>query len=696
MNEQRYRAFISYSHRDERWARWLQRALERYRVPKRLVGRATPHGEVPARLRPVFRDREDLSSAADLSERIKQELAASENLIVICSPAAAESRWVNEEVRRFRELGRADRILAVIVDGDPQAGGGAGGCFPPALLEGKDGARCEPLAADIRRYADGRHIGLLKIIAGILGIRLDELRRRDAQRRLRRRLLNTAVAVTLAVVIAWLFHTAQSSREAVRLQRAGTEELLSFMLGELDRLDPIQGLEKVSTDDEAHALATERLGFETLDNDALLERALKWRERGQELSWEGDTEGARSAFEDSRAALIELYQREGNSPRALFELGQAEFYVGEMHVNRGDIGRAQQHWSRYGALTRRLVNADPYNPKYVMELSYTLMNLGALEQVRASPDPERSLRLLQAAVQYAQLALMLDPNNAEYRRALATELEWTADAQMGICALGDALEVRQQTVAVRRQIVQGEPESAEERLRLAWTLSGLAGVQQAIGLVDSAIASFRESVDILRAMSAQEPENTNLAWEALYRDARLARLLAATGARDAAAEILLAHAPRVRELAGMGEGPAQFSEVEVALFELDYALLLIDRGEAVEGEERLRAATAELAELVTAKPDFRDALYALASAYFEYWQHFGESPGEAVEALLEPVGFEPGAVISCDDAGVAARLAVARGDMDAADRLVDFALQKGYYEPGFITFCRRHGLCEVQ
>ena len=40
--------------------------------------------------------------------------------------------------------------------------------------------RCEPLAADIRRYNDGRHIGLLKVVAGILGIRLDELRRRDA------------------------------------------------------------------------------------------------------------------------------------------------------------------------------------------------------------------------------------------------------------------------------------------------------------------------------------------------------------------------------------------------------------------------------------------------------------------------------------------------------------------------------------
>ena len=695
MDERRYKAFISYSHRDERWARWLQRMLERYRVPKRLVGRSTPHGEVPARLRPVFRDREDLSSAADLSARIKQELAASENLIVICSPAAAESRWVNEEIRHFRELGREDRILAVVVDGDPQADSASGGCFPPALLESEDGPRREPLAADVRRYNDGRHIGLLKVVAGILGIRLDELRRRDAQRRLRRRLINGAVAVALAVVIAWLFHSAQSSREAVRLQRAGTEEMLSFMLGELDRLDPIQGLESISEDDEAHARLSENLGLDALDNEALLDRALKWRELGQELAWEGDTEGAESAYEDSRVALIEFHQREGNTPRALFELGQAEFYVGEMHINRGEVVEAQQHWSRYGALTRRLVNADPYNPKYVMELSYTLMNLGALEQVRSVPDPERSLRLLQAAVQYAQLGLMLDPENTEYRRALATELEWTADAQMGICALGDALEVRQETVAVRRNIVQDDPENAEERMRLAFTLSGLAGVQQAIGLADSAIASFRESVDILKAISAREPENANLAWEAMYRESRLARLLAATGNQAAAAGMLTAIAPRVQELAGMGEVPGQFSEVDVELFRIDHARLLIDRGAVDEGESRLRAATARLAELTTEKPDFGNVVYALAIAYFEYWQHFGESPGEAVEPLLEPVELEPNDVMSCYDASISARLAVARGDLDRAEKLADYVLQKGYFEPDFIAFCRRYELCEA-
>src|SRR5579863_454983 len=66
----RYRAFISYSHQDRAWADWLHRALETYRVPRRLVGRSTAAGIVPRRLAPVFRDREELASAIDLGERV--------------------------------------------------------------------------------------------------------------------------------------------------------------------------------------------------------------------------------------------------------------------------------------------------------------------------------------------------------------------------------------------------------------------------------------------------------------------------------------------------------------------------------------------------------------------------------------------------------------------------------------------------
>ena len=175
----RYRAFLSYSHRDRVWGKWLHAALESYRIDKDLTGRETPAGSVPKTLRPIFRDREDFSAGHSLSEQTLAALEASQFLIVICSPSAAQSKYVNEEVRRFKMLGRAQRVIPVIVEGQP--GDPARECFPPALRfkVGANGQitdeREEPIAADARAEGDGKEIAKQKVVAGLVGLGLDEI-----------------------------------------------------------------------------------------------------------------------------------------------------------------------------------------------------------------------------------------------------------------------------------------------------------------------------------------------------------------------------------------------------------------------------------------------------------------------------------------------------------------------------------------
>src|SRR5262245_3442497 len=223
----KYRAFLSYSHRDAAWGTWLHKVLEDYRIDKDLVGRTTPVGPVPKALHPIFRDREDFSAGHSLADQTIAALEGSQFLVVICSPHAAQSKYVDEEVRRFKVLGRADRIIPIIVEGEP--GHPASECFPPALRHRlrPDGElsdeREEPIAADARPQGDGKYIARLKVVAGLLGIGLDEIVRR-AERRRRQRLRNWIGALSLLVVtLASLTLWAEVNRREAELQRRQAE-----------------------------------------------------------------------------------------------------------------------------------------------------------------------------------------------------------------------------------------------------------------------------------------------------------------------------------------------------------------------------------------------------------------------------------------------------------------------------------------
>lgn len=203
----RYAAFISYSHADMKVARWLHRAIENYRVPKSLVGTQGDRGPVPARLRPIFRDEDELAGAAELGPKLQGALARSDALIVICSPSAARSHWVDQEIRSFKRLNPDAPVFALIAAGVP--GDGEGACFPAPLLFALDATGdldrsqpLEPLAPDLQK--NDRNIVKLKLIAGLLGAPYAALYRRDQRRTRRIAAALSALAFLLIVTLSGL------------------------------------------------------------------------------------------------------------------------------------------------------------------------------------------------------------------------------------------------------------------------------------------------------------------------------------------------------------------------------------------------------------------------------------------------------------------------------------------------------------
>lgn len=243
----KYQAFISYSHADRKWADWIHKALETYRIPKRLrEGR--DGNDALDRIAPVFKDREELASGHSLSTAITTALDASRCLVVICSPHAAASRWVNEEVLYFHSTGRLERVFCLVVDGDPAAPAeDPEDCFVPALRTSgaEPGEWIEPLAADVRVSGDGRSEARLKIIAGILGVGLDELKQRELQRRNRRLVMissasvvGMALAAVLTTATLLARQEAERQKEIAEREAATANQTTEFLVDLFSVVDP--------------------------------------------------------------------------------------------------------------------------------------------------------------------------------------------------------------------------------------------------------------------------------------------------------------------------------------------------------------------------------------------------------------------------------------------------------------------------
>ena len=195
MSEFVYDAFISYSHRDLDWGRRLQKSLESFHIPKNLAGELMDR----SRLR-VFRDQTDLAGA-ELQASLQRELERSRFLIVLCSPHSAASKWVDEEVRYFCSLGRKDRIIPFIIDGEPMSSDPELECFTPTLRGPETN---ELLGVNIQEI--GKKKAILKVISVLLDVRFNRLVDRDRIRRRRTALIAGSVAAAALLITGGLLY----------------------------------------------------------------------------------------------------------------------------------------------------------------------------------------------------------------------------------------------------------------------------------------------------------------------------------------------------------------------------------------------------------------------------------------------------------------------------------------------------------
>jgi len=311
----------------------------------------------------------ELTAAHSLSEKIKQALEKSSFLIVLCSPTAKESHWVNEEIRLFRDLHGDRNILSAIVEGAPST------AFPPALLENGH----EPLAANLKQGRDSFRFGVHQLAASIMGVGLDTLvQRGERKRRLRTQIAATA-ATGLAVVMGGLWFNAQNAQKQAEKSRDDAERLVEYMVSDLkgelyslQRLDILDGL------GEEIVNYYEGIDPERLPDERLVKLITALQTLAEVSNLERSFDRSERYLEDASRLIDVLEKRNPQGINSVFYRAQNEYWTGQIYLFQGEFDRSLKFYENYDRLGQLLYKQDPTNKQWIMEAGWGKNNLGML------------------------------------------------------------------------------------------------------------------------------------------------------------------------------------------------------------------------------------------------------------------------------------------------------------------------------
>ncbi|MBY0511091.1 MAG: toll/interleukin-1 receptor domain-containing protein, partial [Rhodospirillaceae bacterium] len=504
----------------------------------RLVGKQTATGLIARRIGAIFRDRDELPVASDLSGKINEALAATQFLVVLCSPASAQSKWVNQEVINFKRLKGEDSIIAVIIGGEPFAtnmpGRDAEECFAPALRFriGPDGALtdqpAEPIAADLRPEKDSKRLVKLKVIAGLLGLGLDELVRRENQRRTQRLFwLSSGMAAAMVVMGVLTVFAIQSRNEAVvarddaERQKTQAEDLIEFMLGDLRRkLEPVGRLEVLDSVGDKALKYFASLRPNEIDDNTLGRRARALHLIGEIHSLRGNYASAKDVFSEAQAATQELLARAPENTSRLFEHAQSIYWAGYVDWQTGNFSAAERAFADYLKLTNSLTELEPGNPEWQKESGYAYVNVGVLnldsrQFAAASEKFQRSTAIFRALHDASR-------ESEPIARDHAQSLHWYGASLRAEGFVRQALAISDMERAIYLELIAKDENDRSTREFLVNSNLGRGRLLLDLGDLESALSVLQETAGQAAQLSQHDPENTSWA----EREARVLMELA--------------------------------------------------------------------------------------------------------------------------------------------------------------------------
>jgi eukaryotic-like serine/threonine-protein kinase len=523
----KYRAFISYSHRDTPWARWLHHALERYRPDRDLVDRETSAGPVPRTLRPIFRDRDEFSAGSSLTGQSLVALAASQFLVVVCSPNAARSKYVDEEVRYFKANGGAARIIPIIVEGEP--GSPQSDCFPPAMgvKVGPDGSLTdepqEPLAADARPHGDGKDLAKQKVIAGLLGLGLDEIIRRAERARKRQLQYVAALAAVFLVLAIAAAGSAVFAYQKLTESNERLDEAIQIAYGIVTKADTVADRYGVPQDLTLDLLGQAENALNGLIAQGADTPMLRHRQALMLISFSdsfrllGQYDEAIQRAADARDLFVGLTTRDPRNMEWQNELATSEYKLGDVNMYWGHFTDASQHFHASAELFKRYPEQKQNSIlSFVGEGSALYYEfwantwLGYMQLLIG--DSDAALAHIEVGRALAQRVASANPSDAIGRRNLGLSELVRCMVQRARGDYAEAIQHCRVAAAAMKGLVTENAANSRWQRDLAWTEMNLAWALVKAGSSDEAMDALRSAISIDESLVASDTKNILWMW----------------------------------------------------------------------------------------------------------------------------------------------------------------------------------------
>ncbi|MCK9193916.1 MAG: hypothetical protein M0P19_08600, partial [Nevskia sp.] len=293
-----------------------------------------------------------------------------------------------------------------------------------------------------------------------------------------------------------------AQRAAERSRQQG-EDLIGFMLGDLrDKLEPLGKLDILDAVGDKAMAYFSALADRNLTDVALVARAKALRQIGDIRIQQGRAAEARTPLASALALNQQLSNRHPNDPELIFETGQSEFSAGYAAWRTSEFDLALTHFQGYLEASQRLVAIDSSNPKWQLEVVYSLNNLGALAS--AQNQDNAALGYFQ---QSAQLLRAITPQTDETRASLISNLAWQGITLLYLDQVAASLSVLREQAEISRKAAAERPDDAGEKLKLAYALSALASTEIEAGDPIPMLAVASEGLRVLDPLIANDKTN---------------------------------------------------------------------------------------------------------------------------------------------------------------------------------------------